>query len=109
MMKLRAIMRCAFLTKTEEARKSGSLRKRKPRSTPPWSDVSTNESFVGEGRRLQEIGADNPARFAKDFLHDLEVVEAHTDHQLPQIACRASIGKLTEGWTYFALKDGTLH
>src|SRR5437899_9887610 len=75
MMKLRAMMRSGFLTKTEDARKRGSLRKRKPRSTPPWSDVS----------------ADNPAGLAKDFPHDLEIVDAHPCHDLPLVAGRGSI------------------
>src|SRR5260370_200355 len=36
-MKLKAITRSGFLTNTEEARNTGSLRNRNPRSTPPCS------------------------------------------------------------------------
>src|SRR5512135_1912955 len=32
-----ATMRSGFLRNTEEARNKGSFKKRKPRSTPPWS------------------------------------------------------------------------
>ena len=84
-------MRSGFLTKTEEARKSGSLRKRKPRSTPPWSDVSADKGLVREHCWLQDIGAHNPARLAKDFLHDLKVVDAHGELELPVVAAWAGI------------------
>src|SRR5947209_3948972 len=83
MMKLRAMMRSGFLTKTEQARKRGSLRKRKPRSTPPWSDVRANEGFVREVRWLKDVRAHNPARLAKDFPYDLQEVDAHACHDLP--------------------------
>src|SRR5947207_2077715 len=54
MMKLSAMLRSSFLTKTEDASKSGSLRKRKPRSSPPcplevgtrcWSEITWTISF----------------------------------------------------------------
>ena len=84
-------MRSGFLTKTEDARKRGSLRKRKPRSTPPWSDVRPNEGFVGEACWLKDVGTNDPARLAKDFPHHLEEVDAHPCHDLPLVASGESI------------------
>ncbi len=90
-MKLSATVHSGFLTKTEEAKKSGSLRKRKPRSTPSCSLVGGNQLLVGENVWVEDVGADDPAGLAQGFLLDLLLVDAHGGHNLPLLSHRTGI------------------
>src|SRR5258708_11865155 len=80
-----------FFDKDGGCQKERIFEKAKPTLHATLVFVGTDEGLVGKSRWVQDIRADNPARFAQDFLHDLEVVDAHRCHQLPLVATRTGI------------------
>src|SRR6266700_4442002 len=80
-----------FLDKDGGREKEGIFEKAKAALHAALVFVRADESFVGEACWLKHVGADNPARFAKNFLRDLEIVDVQACHQLPLVACRAGI------------------
>ena len=69
-MKLRAITRSGFLTKTEEARKSGSLRKRASSFNASLIFVREIDLTVGELLFIKHVGGENKAGLFLDLhLH----------------------------------------
>jgi len=87
-MKLSAIMRSGFLTKTEEARNSGVFEKAKAAFGAALPFICGNQLLVGKYGWLQDIRSHNPTRVAKGLLGDLLLVDRDRGHDLPLLAHR---------------------
>jgi hypothetical protein len=105
MIKFKAMIRSGFLTKTEEARNSGSFRKRKPRSTQPCSLIGRHQFLIREHLGIQFIGADNEASLARHFLIDPWLIDGDRCHDLPLVSGRARLF----AWTPLACMAGMSH
>jgi len=83
MMKLSAMMRSGFFTKTEEVRNSGYAQKAKAPLHAALFFVGRHEVLVGEDRCVQDVRTDDPARPAQGFLLDLPLIDGDCCGHLP--------------------------
>jgi hypothetical protein len=83
MMKLKAITRSGFLTKTEEAKKRGSLRKRASSFDPSLLFVLRQDLFVGKLLLLQDIGGNDKTGIFADLPFHLSLIDGNDGHQMP--------------------------
>ena len=55
-------MRCGFLTKTDEARNSGSFQKRETAFHRGLGFVRVDQVQIGQGRRIKDVGSHKEGR-----------------------------------------------
>jgi hypothetical protein len=91
MMKLSAMMRSGFFTKTEEVRNSGYAQKAKAPLHAALFFVGRHEVLVGEDRCVQDVRTDDPARPAQGFLLDLPLIDGDCCGHLPLMARWAGV------------------
>src|SRR5260370_30714985 len=83
MMKLKATTRSGFLTKTEEAKNRGSLRKRASPFDATLLFVHSNDLFVGKLLLIEHVGRDDETGIFLDLSFHLLLVDGNCGRQMP--------------------------
>src|SRR6202011_3861132 len=91
MMKLKAITRSGFLTKMEEAKKRGSLRKRASSFDTTLLFICGNDLFVGKLLLIKHVGCNDETGIFPDLCFHLLLIDGKGRHHKPHSFLRQSI------------------
>src|SRR5260370_2517508 len=91
MMKLKATTRSGFLTKTEEAKNRGSLRKRASPFDASLLFVHSNDLLVGKLLLIEDVGRDDETGVFSDLTFPFTLIERNSRHQMPDSFLRGGI------------------
>src|SRR5260370_35648334 len=91
MMKLKATTRSGFLTKTEEAKNRGSLRKRASPFEASLLFVRGNTLLVGKLLLIEDVGRDDETGVFLDLSFHFPLIERKSRHQMPDNFLRRGI------------------
>src|SRR6266436_3233349 len=83
MMKLKATTRSGFLTKIEEAKKRGSLRKRASPFDTALLLVGGNDLFMGKLLLIKDVGRNDETGIFLNLSFHFRLVERNRRHQMP--------------------------